>query len=130
MILIMRVRNLVLALLSFMLVGALMLFAADAKAPTKPLIFKGKPKDVSFDHTSHVKANGGKCTPCHDAGAKGLFPQKMDQASLKFKGGAMHKAAVEAKTSCGSCHHPDPEQKGAFEVKGNCAKCHNVAAAG
>jgi c(7)-type cytochrome triheme protein len=129
MILFMRVRNLVVALLSFLLVGALMLFAADVKPPSKPLIFKGKPKDVSFDHTSHVKANGGKCTPCHEAGGKGLFPQKMDQAALKFKGGAMHKTAVEAKTSCGACHHPDPEMKGAFDVKGGCTKCHNVAAA-
>jgi c(7)-type cytochrome triheme protein len=125
----MRVRNYVVALLSFLLVGALVLFAADVKAPTKPLIFKGKPKDVSFDHTSHVKAEGGKCAPCHEAGGKGLFPQKFDQAALKFKGGAMHKTAVDAKTSCGACHHPDPEVKGAFEVKGNCAKCHNTAAA-
>ena len=127
MILFMRVRNLAVAFFSFLLVGALMLFAATA--PTKPLIFKGKPKDVSFDHTSHVKANGGKCTPCHD-GANGLFPQKFDQAALKFKGGAMHKGAVDAKTSCGTCHHPNPDIKGAFDVKGNCTKCHSVAAGG
>lgn len=126
----MRVRNPVVALISTVVVGALMMFAADVKAPTKPLTFKGKPKDVSFDHTSHVKANGGKCAPCHEAGGKGLFPQKMDQAALKFKGGMMHKTAVDAKTSCGACHHPDPDVKGAFEVKGNCAKCHNVAAGG
>jgi c(7)-type cytochrome triheme protein len=130
MILFMRVRNSVLAFLSFLLVGALMLFAADVKPPTKPLIFKGKPKDVSFDHASHLKATGGKCAPCHEAGGKGLFPQKFDQTALKFKGGAMHKTAVEAKTSCGTCHHPDPDIKGAFDVKGNCVKCHNVAAAG
>lgn len=121
----MRVRNLVLALLSVLLVGAL-LFAATP--PSKPLIFKGKPKDVSFSHTNHVKANDGKCTPCH--GPNGLFPQKFDQSALKFKGGMMHKNAVEAKTSCGTCHHPNPEMKGAFDVKGNCTKCHNVAAAG
>ena len=129
MILFMRVRNLAVSFVSFLLVGTLMPFAADVKPPTKPLIFKGKPKDVSFDHTSHVKANGGKCTPCHEAGGKGLFPQTMDQAALKFKGGAMHKAAVDARTSCGACHHPDPEMKGAFDVKSNCTKCHNVAAA-
>lgn len=129
MILNMRVRNLVVILFSFLLVGAAMLFAADAKAPTKPLIFKGKPKDISFEHTAHVKANGGKCAPCHEAGGKGLFPQKMDQAALKFKGGMMHKTAVDARTSCGTCHHADPEMKGAFDVKGNCAKCHNLAAA-
>jgi hypothetical protein len=128
MILIMRIRNLLILLIAISLVGTLVLFAADAKAPTKPLIFKGKPKDVSFDHTSHVKANGGKCTPCHDAGGKGLFPQKFDQAALKFKGGAMHKNAVDAKTSCAACHHANPEMKGAFEVKGGCTKCHTVAA--
>jgi c(7)-type cytochrome triheme protein len=127
MILNMRVRNLLLLLIAISLVGTLVLFAADAKAPAKPLIFKGKPKDVSFDHTSHVKANGGHCSPCHDAGGKGLFPQKSDQAALKFKGGAMHKTAVDAKTSCAACHHANPEMKGAFEVKGNCAKCHTVA---
>ena len=75
-----------------------------------------------------MKANDGKCTPCH--GPNGLFPQKFDQSALKFKGGMMHKNAVEAKTSCGTCHHPNPEMKGAFDVKGNCTKCHNVAAAG
>lgn len=128
MIWIMRVRNLFLLLIAISLIGALVLFAADVKAPAKPLIFKGKPKDVSFDHTSHVKANNGKCTPCHDAGGKGLFPQKNDQAALKFKGGAMHKNALDAKTSCAACHHSNPEIKGAFEVKGNCSKCHNVAA--
>lgn len=128
MILNMRVRNLLILLIAISLAGTLVLFAADATAPAKPLIFKGKPKDVSFDHTSHVKANGGHCSPCHGAGAKGLFPQKNDQAALKFKGGAMHKTAVDAKTSCAACHHANPEMKGAFEVKGNCAKCHNVAA--
>jgi c(7)-type cytochrome triheme protein len=122
----MRVRNLVVTLLSLLLVGALVLFA-QMKPPAKPLIFKGKPKDVSFDHASHLKAIGGKCTPCHDAGGKGLFPQKFDQAALKFKG-AMHKTAVDARTSCGTCHHPDPDIKGAFDVKGNCMKCHTVAA--
>lgn len=122
----MRVRNLAVAFFSFLLVGALMLFAATA--PTKPLIFKGKPKDVSFSHTEHVKANGGKCEPCH--GPSGLFPQKFDQAALKFKGGPMHKNAEETKTSCATCHHANPEMKGAFDVKGNCTKCHNVAAAG
>ena len=127
-ILIMRIRNVVILLIALSLVGALVIFAADAKAPAKPIIFKGKPKDVSFDHTSHVKAAGGKCTPCHDAGGKGLFPQKNDQAALKFKGGAMHKAAVDAKASCGACHHPNSAVKGAFEVKGNCGKCHTVAA--
>ncbi len=126
----MRVRNLLVCFISFLLVAALALFAADAKAPTKPLIFKGKPKDVSFSHPEHVKANGGKCAPCHEAGGKGLFPQKMDQAALHFKGGMMHKTAVDAKTSCAACHHPDSEMKGAFDVKGNCNKCHNVAAAG
>ena len=128
MILNMRLRNLLVLLIAISLVGTLVLFAADVKPPAKPLIFKVKPKDVSFDHTSHVKANGGKCTPCHDAGAKGLFPQKNDQAALKFKGGAMHKIAVDGKTSCAACHHANPEMKGAFEVKGNCAKCHTVAA--
>jgi c(7)-type cytochrome triheme protein len=123
----MRVRNQAVTLLSFLLVGALLLFA-QMKPPTKPLIFKGKPKDVSFDHTSHVKATGGKCAPCHEAGGTGLFPQKFDQAALKFKGGAMHKTAVDAKTSCGACHHPNPEMKGAFDVKGGCMKCHTVAA--
>lgn len=117
----MHVRNVATSLLSFLMVGAFMLFAADA--PTKPLVFKGKPKDVSFDHASHVKAAGGKCDACHPK----LFPQKMDQAALKFKGGMMHKTAVDAKTSCGACHHPNSEMKGAFDVKGNCAKCHNVA---
>lgn len=121
----MRVSKFVVALISFLLIGALMLIAADLKAPTKALIFKGKPKDVAFDHTSHVKAAGGKCETCHPK----LFPQKLDQAALKFKGGAMHKAAVDAKTSCGACHHPNPEMKGAFDVKGNCMKCHTVAAA-
>ena len=124
----MGIRNPVLAFLSFLLAGVLMLFAADA--PTKPLIFKGKPKNVSFDHTSHVKATGGKCTPCHEADGKGLFPEKSDQAALKFNGGVMHKTAVDAKTSCGTCHHANPEINGAFDVKGNCAKCHSVAAAG
>ncbi len=124
----MRVRNLVVLLIALSLVGALVLFAADVKAPTKALVFKGKPKDVPFDHTSHVKAAGGKCAPCHEAGGKGLFPQKFDQAALKFKGGAMHKTAVDAKASCAACHHPNPEMKGAFEVKGSCGKCHSVAA--
>jgi hypothetical protein len=53
----------------------------------------------------------------------------MDQAALKFKGGAMHKAALDTKTSCAACHHANSEMKGAFDVKGNCMKCHNVAAA-
>lgn len=128
MILNMRIRNLLILLIALSLVGALVLVAADMKAPTKPLIFKGKPKNVSFDHTSHVKANAGKCAPCHEAGGKGLFPQKEDQAALKFKGGAMHKTAVDAKTSCGACHYPGSTVKGAFEVKGNCGKCHSVAA--
>jgi len=101
-----------------------MLIAADEKAPAKHLIFKGKPKDVAFDHTSHLKTAGVKCETCHPK----LFPQKFDQAALKFKGGAMHKTAVDAKTSCGACHHPNSEMKGAFDVKGNCLKCHNVAA--
>jgi hypothetical protein len=124
----MRIRTLFCLLVALALVGTLVLMAADAKAPTKALVFKGKPKDVSFEHTSHVKANGGKCAPCHDAGAKGLFPQKFDQAALKFKGGAMHKVATDAKASCAACHHANPEMKGAFDVKGGCGKCHTVAA--
>lgn len=123
----MRVRNLVVAFFSLLFVAAL-LFAVTP--PTKPLIFKGKPKDVAFSHASHVKANGGKCTPCHEAGAKGLFPQKFDQAALKFAGGPMHKNAEATKTSCAACHHANPEMHGAFDVKGNCTKCHNVSSAG
>jgi c(7)-type cytochrome triheme protein len=120
----MHVSKFVAALVSFLMIGALMLAAADLKAPTKALIFKGKPKDVAFDHTSHVKAAGGKCDTCHPK----LFPQKFDQTALKFKGGAMHKAALDAKTSCAACHHANSEVKGAFDVKGNCMKCHTVAA--
>ncbi len=121
-------RNLAVLAISSLFAGALTLCAADAKPPTKPLIFKGKPKDISFDHSSHIKANAGKCAPCHDAGTKGLFPQKFDQAMLKFKGGAMHKNAVDAKTSCAACHHANSAVKGAFDVKGGCMKCHTVAA--
>jgi hypothetical protein len=120
----MRIQSLLTVTLACCLTGALGIQAAEVKAPTKPLIFKGKPKDVPFDHTSHVKSMGGKCAPCHESGDKGLWPQKFDQSLLKFKGGAMHKNAIEAKESCAHCHHANSQVKGAFDIKGNCTQCH------
>ncbi len=97
------------------------LLLAQAPKPPKSLTFVGKPKNIVFGHAEHVKAAGGKCDTCHPK----LFPQKFDQSAIKFKGGMMHKTAVEAKASCGFCHHPNSEVKGAFDIKGNCTQCHN-----
>ena len=90
------------------------LFGQEKKPPEK-LVFEAKPGNVTFNHTTHLKAAKGDCKTCHDK----LFTQS-SKAPLNFKTG-MHKPAESAKTSCGACHNPAGP---AFETKGNCAKCH------
>lgn len=111
----MRVRNIATFLLSFLLVFSLLAFAQAKKAPGK-LTFDAKMGKVVFDHEQHVKAEKNDCKVCHDK----LWPQDA-KAPLKYKGGAMHKTAETAKTSCGACHRAGGTS---FEAKGNCNKCH------
>ncbi len=89
--------------------------AAQETKPAPELKFAAKNGDVSFNHAAHIKREKGDCKACHDK----VF-QKSAKAPLEFKAG-MHKPAETAKTSCGTCHHPDGP---AFGAKGNCAKCH------
>lgn len=111
----MRVRNVVTLLFSFLLVFSLLAFAQAKKAPPK-MTFESKFGKVNFDHAQHDKAVKGECKQCHPK----PWPEDM-KAPLNFKGGAMHKTADAAKTSCAQCHHAGGSS---FEVKGNCNKCH------
>lgn len=116
----MRLRNLATFLTSFLLVFTVFAFAQAKKAPG-PLTIEAKFGPVKFDHTSHVKAAKNDCKVCHDK----IWPQDA-KAPVKFKGGAMHKDAVAAKSSCATCHVAGGQS---FEVKGNCNKCHQKGAA-
>jgi c(7)-type cytochrome triheme protein len=111
-------RNLLAFLLLVSMAGLTAMVMAQEKkgaaAPAK-LVFQTKNGNVTFDHPGHVKRAKNDCKTCHPA----LWPQDA-KAPLNFKA-AMHKTAVEKKTSCGFCHHPGGQS---FTTTGNCAKCH------
>jgi c(7)-type cytochrome triheme protein len=116
----MRVRQFATFFSSFLLVFTVLAFAQAKKAPG-PLTVPSKYGAVTFDHASHVKAAKNDCKTCHDK----LWPQDA-KAPVKFKGGAMHKDAVAAKSSCATCHVAGGTS---FEPKGNCTKCHQKGGA-
>lgn len=107
------------AITGLVLAGSLILGAQEKKAPGK-LVFEARQGKVTFDHATHVKAEKGSCTPCHDK----LFPQDA-KAPLNFKAG-LHRPAETKQVSCGACHRPGGTS---FETKGNCTKCHVKGAA-
>lgn len=102
-------------LFSLLLVISSLAFAPAKKAPAR-LTFNSRMGKVAFDHARHVKAEKDNCKACHDS----LFKQDA-AAPVNFKGGALHKAAETARTSCGACHRPGGTS---FEAKGNCNRCH------
>ncbi len=66
---------------------------------------------VLFNHEKHVKANGRKCSGCHNS----VF--QMDKGSNR-----MNMSKITKGDFCGTCHNG----KNAFDVapRANCAKCH------
>lgn len=90
--------------------------AGQQKKAAPKLTFKTKFGPVVYDHEAHAKREKDDCKVCHDK----IWPQSAT-APLNFKGGAMHKTAETAKSSCATCHHPGGK---AFAVKGSCNKCH------
>jgi c(7)-type cytochrome triheme protein len=118
-------RNLLACFLLVSMAGLTFMVSAQEKktsaAATAKLVFQAKNGNVLFDHAAHAKRAKENCKTCHPA----LWPQDA-KAPLNFKA-AMHKTAVDKKTSCGFCHHPGGQ---AFTTTGNCAKCHSSAKKG
>jgi hypothetical protein len=118
-------RNLFAYAVMFSLIALTGSLAQEKKAtapPSKPLVFEAKNGKVTYDHAAHAKREKNDCKICHPK----AWPQDA-KAPLNFKGGAMHKNAIDAKTSCAMavCHNDGGK---AFVVKGNCTgKCHNNA---
>ena len=80
----MRVRNLVVLLIALSLVGALVLFAADVKAPTKALVFKGKPKESPLDQFTPPKS------------LDDIFTGGSPRGAREITGGAENPAGMES----------------------------------
>jgi c(7)-type cytochrome triheme protein len=112
----MRASKLAIALITFLILFSVGIFAQAKKKEPGKLTFPAKMGAVTFDHASHVKHAKNDCKACHDK----LWPEDA-KAPVNFKGGAMHRTAETAKTSCAACHHPGGT---AFAAKGSCNKCH------
>jgi c(7)-type cytochrome triheme protein len=111
-------RSLLALVVAFTLSAGLLLLAHHG--PEKPLVFKSKMGDVTFDHEAHVKREKNDCKTCHPK----PWPQSA-KAPLNFKD-AMHKKSEAEKASCAQCHHKGGS---AFAAMGSCNKCHVKAAA-